>query len=276
MAVPPDRDSVLEAIRQQVALRFRLAESDFADCVLALYLAPRRATDLPPPSALTLDDLYLATVCAQGDDDAWRELEATHFPFIYDFARRMLPGSASDDLASQVIADLWQRRKIAQYEGRSTLRTWLGAVVTRAALNVRSARASRGENHERHASRPAVSAASGAADAAGEDGRLLARLLVTALERVGDDRLLLLLYYEQGLTLEQIEPVLQVSKATLSRRLKRARARIFADVCELARVESATSIEHLRAVVDRAAFEFDLAEALRAGRQVQENGPRRV
>jgi DNA-directed RNA polymerase specialized sigma24 family protein len=141
-------------------------------------------------------------------------------------------------------------------------------VVMRAALNARmgpagqEARLARSEGDAR-GGRPDRHAGDRSAE---EDGRLLARLLGKALERLEDsDRLILLLYYEQGLTLEQIEPILHASKATLSRRLKRLREQLLADVAALARTETGASVDRLRPALERAASEFDLAAAL-AGR----------
>src|SRR5688500_11773285 len=184
-----DRESALEVVRERVDVRFSVSASDFADRLLTLPALitpagdnpalPRRAGGISALRALALDDLYLATCCAAGDEGAWREFESKHFSFMRDFARRLLSATAADDLAAQVIADLWQRRKIAQYEGRSTLRTWLCAVVMRAALNARmgpagqEARLARSEGDAR-GGRPDRHAGDRSAE---EDGRLLARLL---------------------------------------------------------------------------------------------------
>ena len=213
---------------------------------------------------LALDDLYLAAACAEGDENAWRELEAKHFAFIRDFAARVLTRGSAEDVAAQVIADLWQRKKIAQFEGRSTLRTWLGTVVTRAALNAAAKLGEESRRRELDISQDIGSPQRGAEPAVTEDARLLARLIGRAIEELADeDKLLLYLYYEQGLTLEQIEPTLRTSKATLSRRLKRIREQVRVGLATLIRAETGeASLDTLRAGLSRAGLEFDLGAAL--------------
>lgn len=261
-----DRARALSIIRDRVRLRFALSADTFVDRVLDLPVLANcaGATLADQLRTLALDDLYLAIACSQGDEDAWREFQDTHFSFIRDFARRANAQQA-DDTAAQVIADLWQRKKIRQFEGRSRLRTWLGAVVIRSSINAASGSARTFLSVDDPGAsilpeRPLRSTSS----QADEDAKLLARLLVRVLERLdAEDRLLLFLYYEEQLTLEQIEPALKSSKATLSRRLKRIRTRLHDDLTGLLQAETGEgSISRVREGLERAGFEFDLAAAL--------------
>jgi RNA polymerase sigma-70 factor (ECF subfamily) len=269
------RAELLALVRAQVQIRFSLTAETLADRVLSLPFMDadpdRRHGQL---ARLVLDDLYLALACADGDDDAWREVERAHFAFIRDFAGRFLHGAEAEDLAAAVIADLWQRRKIAQFQGRSSLRTWLGAVVTRMALNARAS--------------PRLRAAATAPDlatvdppappAVGDDeGRALARLMQQAIDRLdAEEKLLLLFHYEQGLSLDAMAPLLGASKATLSRRISALRDRLRQNVETMAVAERGPrGAESLRPAIDRAHAEFDLA-ALLGGARVKGGADGRV
>lgn len=220
----------------------------------------------------SLDDLYLATACAAGDRDAWAECERKHFPFIRSFAQRLLPDADARDLADQVIADLWQRQSIARYSGRSTLRTWLGALVAHAAANARRAAKPRVPLSAVVAGRAAVDAAPD--DASGE--RLLVELVTQAVEALTDDeRFLLRLYYEQQLTLDEMEAVTRKSKATLSRRLKDIRVRLRNEVERLAE-EHGGSAASIRDGLQLEKLELDLSSLLRPLEHVEGKVLRRV
>lgn len=222
-------------------------------------------------TAGALEDLALARACAQGDEPAWEEFGRRHFAFIRAFAQRVLPGAAGGDLADQVIADLWQRGKIARFEGRSTLKTWLGAVVGHAASNA-------GQKERRLV--PLESAAPrearGSPDARVENERLAGLLAEATARLAAPDRLLLLLYYDQGLTLEEMGPLLGRSKAVLSRRVRRVTGALRADLEARSRAKFGASARELAA--DLGSLEIDLASLLaaqqRGGPAVQEKGDR--
>jgi len=256
--------SLVELIRRSVKLRFALAAEVFAD-----HLIERaRSTGVPPgeliahAGRLSLDDLYLATACARGEEKAWEECASLHFAFIRDFARRYLPETEARDLGDEVIAGLWQRGKIARFDGRSTLRTWLGAVTAHAALNALKA------------SRPHVpleSVEAGTARERGEplparcptddDTRGILRHLVG--EAIGclpsEDKLLLLLRYEQGLTLDEMTTVLGGSKSTMNRRLTRTCTDLRAALEARARERFGETTDVLRAGVELGDLDLDLA-----------------
>jgi RNA polymerase sigma-70 factor (ECF subfamily) len=175
-------------------------------------------------------DLQLAARCTAGEEQAWAEFVRSYRGFMIDFARRIVGGTDADELADSVLADLWERRKLARFEGRSSLRTWLGAVVAHAALN-----------HRRRRPAPAAPPHAAAVDASRdplEDAERRRHLRVALIEAFGglaaEDRVLLLMHYEQGLTLDEAGAVLDASKSTLSRRLTRTREHLRRETARIA------------------------------------------
>jgi RNA polymerase sigma-70 factor len=261
------RAELIALVRAGVTPRFALSEGAFIDRVAALGI---------PADRLVLDDLYLAAACAAGDDAAWREVEQKHFAFIRDFAARFLTGADAEDLASAVIADLWQRGKIAQFQGRSTLRTWLGAVVTRAALNVRASARLRLTTSATGLDRAEPPAP--AAPVHDDDADALARFVRSAIGRLDpEEKLLLLFHYEQGLSLDDMAPLVGASKATLSRRLTAIRDKLRLKIETMAVSEGGgRAAESLRSAIDQARAEFDLAALLGGSAEVKGGAGDRV
>lgn len=258
-----ERGRVAVLIGRTVRIRFALDADSFADCLLELARAHSSGPDQPPHEhlrRLSLDDLYLATACSRGDEAAWAEFTARYLRFLRDFARRYLPEADAADLADQVVADLWQSGKLARYQGRSALRTWLGAVVAHAALNSGKAARRRvpleGEQLRFGRRRPeATGEPAGAREARGLLGDLVGRALAAL---PADEKLLLLLHYEQGLTLDELAIALHSSKSALCRRLKRTREKLRAAVESLARQRLGVSAGALREGVDLRRVDLDL------------------
>ncbi len=214
-----------------------------------------------PNAKLFRNDVDLAAACARGDERAWRELSAAHFDFMREFARRFLPAPAARELVDEVIADLWARGKLRQYEGRSTLRTWLGAVVAHAALNSRQA-LNRWVPLDRA---PADDVEPGRVDDPGSEqaAGLLRRMLSDAVGALpAEARLLLLLYYELELTLDAIGASLGASGAAISRRLKHTREQLREAIDARARREFGESADALRSGLDLARLDVDLGKLL--------------
>lgn len=214
-------------------------------------------------AALCLDDLRLADACSRGDERAWRELAEAHFDFMRGFARRFLPDSAARELVDEVIAELWTRGKLRQYAGRSTLRTWLAAVVAHAALNSRQALNRRVPLEDAQADDPAAAPAERHEPENEQAAALLRGMLSEAVQALpAEERLLLQLYYEQELTLDAIGAALGLSSPVISRRLKRTREELREAIDARARRELGESADALRAGLDLAHLDVDLGKLL--------------
>lgn len=255
--------TVLDLVRSRVRIRFALTAEDFAD-----YLTSRARTAGVERDAggwlqaLSLDDLYLARACVLRDENAWDECSRLHFGFMREFAARFLRREDAAEISDRVVAELWEKEKLARYEGRSTLRTWLGAVVAHAALQ--AGKAIRRQD-ERRAGAESVAESAGAAPEPERDqaARVLADITASAIQRLpSDDKLLLRLHYEQGLSLDQIVTIIGTSKATLSRRLKHLRDMIRNEVEREAREKYRASAADVRGLVDLGRLEIDLSALL--------------
>ena len=92
-----------------------------------------------------------------------------------------------------------------------------------------------------------------------------------------EEKLLLLFHYEQGLSLDDMAPMLGTSKATLSRRLKAVRETLRTNVESLAAAEGGPrAAVALRHAIDRARAEFDLAALLGGPAALKESARERV
>jgi RNA polymerase sigma-70 factor (ECF subfamily) len=268
----PVTAEVLGLIRSHVRLRFALTVDQFAQFLLARAHDAGCAGD-PAPwlRLLSLDDLYLAQACALHDEGAWAECATVHFGFMREFAGRFLRNADAVEVTDRVIAELWEKRKLAGYQGRSSLRTWLGTVVANAAIQAGKAIRRRTAVTERE------SAAAAPLPAASPDEREAARLLAEVAAGAihvlpPEEKLLLLLHYEQNLTLEQIAPLLATSKATLSRRLKRLREDLRASIERAAREKYRSTATEVRAQVDLSRTDMDLGALLGGAAGVKKNG----
>lgn len=278
--MPDDRDqnhhtraALTALLQERVRPRFALTIDAFATRLLGCAGIAAATDPIEFARALHLDDLYLATACVQQDETAWAECGREHFEFMRDFAGRFLPRDAAREVTDMVIADLWQRGKLARYEGRSTLRTWLGAVTAHAALN---AAKTQGRSHD--AQNPPGPRPLDRVDALRrpeqkEAARLLSAMVQDAVSSLSDeDRLLLLFHYEQELSLDRIGALLHTSKATLSRRLKRIREQLRQTLEGLARERYGSTTSDVRRALDLADVEFDLSVLLKGTRSVKGSG----
>lgn len=213
---------------------------------------------------LHADDLCLVLACERGDETAWNDLFEGYGATVRSAARAASSNEAmADDLAQSIWADLHGLKaredgkpagKLAYYSGAGSLGGWLRAVVGQLAIDQhrrqsrliqteedsdleRLAHDADGES-ERFSpfhSSPSPEEAL-ASDLAGAD---VEKALAQALAELDDeDRLLMKLYYFDGLRLREAGAVLGVHEATASRRL----TRVHIEVRE--RVESILMKEH--------------------------------
>lgn len=186
-------------------------------------------------------DLYVGCACAHRSDVGWERFFARYRNFIVAMVRFFSRHSGDcPELSDSVLADLFLpdrtgHCRIASYDGRSTLATWLRVVIHNHVMNGRKQ-----INRSRQSAFPTeVAECPAMCDL---DSRLTAERyqgvwkdsLADVCERLTDDeRSLLLLRYERHLQLGQIARMIGIHQSNVTRQLDRLQARMRRDVISL-------------------------------------------
>jgi RNA polymerase sigma-70 factor (ECF subfamily) len=201
--------------------------------------------------ALHLQDLILAVACAEGNSEAWEHFVATYRAYLRSAAAMILHCSASSpsarDLADSLFADLYgltdgkrsERSLFRYFHGRSSLKTWLRAVL--AQRHIDAIRANRRftdldpDGHTEQNKSP-QSRGHDRMQTAPDPHRdryvgLFTRTLQVASSLLDPrDRLRLRLYYSDQQTLAEIGRQLGEHESSVSRNLDRIRRELRAEV----------------------------------------------
>jgi len=196
---------------------------------------------------LHADDMCLAIACQRGDQAAWSDLVEGYGATVRSAARSASPNQEmADDLAQSIWAELHGLKtnddgrptgKLAYYSGAGSLGGWLRAVVGQLAID-RHRREARLVHTEADAELDRLSQTEGLEISQGDglhgdvnpEEALARNLAAVAVEKAlahalrsldDEDRLLIKLYYFDGLRLREAGAVLGFHEATASRRLTR-------------------------------------------------------
>jgi len=181
------------------------------------------------------DDLELARLCADGDERAWERFVREYRPILYRAADALDRTQGAREIADSLYAELYgiktadgERQSLFRYyQGRSSLATWLRAVLAQRYVDrVRVKRKTESLPDEERA------------DNSVEPDPERTRYVVLVRQALGRavaaltsrDRLRLGCYYIQELTLAETGRVMQESEATSSRSLARSRKTIRRDI----------------------------------------------
>lgn len=150
----------------------------------------------------------------------FRQVYDAYFAFVWRaVANRGVPAAAMDDVVQEVF--LVVHRKLPTFEGRSTVRTWLSAIVRRVVsdhVKKRGNQATAQEALDDHALR------SDEDPAADLDRRTAAELVDRILEKMNDaQREVFVLYELEQLTTREIAELTDTNENTVQTRLKAAR-----------------------------------------------------
>jgi RNA polymerase sigma-70 factor (ECF subfamily) len=178
------------------------------------------------------DDLALASACGAGDEVAWERFVREYRPVLYRAADALDSTGRARELADALYADLYglkqrdgERQSLFRYyHGRSSLATWLRAVLSQRYVDrVRADRRLDPLLDDADIASTAKLPEPDRPVAAARFERVLGETL-TALD--ARDRLRLGCYYAQELTLAETGRILRESEATASRQLARTRRTI--------------------------------------------------
>jgi RNA polymerase sigma-70 factor len=201
--------------------------------------------------AVRADEIMLVLACERGDADAWEDLMRGFRPTVLSAARTGVSTEAeAEELAESVWAELYGLRtreedgtpagKLAYYSGCGSLGGWLRAVVGQLAVD-RHRRSAKLVQTEEPADFDRIGDTERVGDgwmqrqaadperelSESESARAVREALAQSVEALDDeDRLLVRLYYFDGLRLKEAGAVLGVHEATASRRLTRVHGEI--------------------------------------------------
>ena len=242
---------------------------------------------------LQADDLCLIIACEQGDQHAWSDLVGRFSTTVRSAARSASSNEeGAEDLAQSIWAELHGLRvredgkpagKLAYYSGRGSLAGWLRAVVAQLAID-QHRKQSRLVQTEEDADFDRIiqhgqeeTAWSGHGEALDPEAQISKKLAGAQLQKAlaesvkrlaAEDRLLVKLYYFDGLRLREAGAVLGVHEATASRRLTRVHTELRDEVQRILVAEGWTKTETERAFSE---FAFNLEadiEPMLAGESV--------
>ena len=206
---------------------------------------------------LNCRDLYLATACAQSGLGsmpsssadasaerfglAWKALEVRFKGLVCDLVRFFYRRSfAADDLADNILTDLflpdrWGRSRIASYDGRSSLATWLRVVVCNRAINARRSKVSENtvELEPALPDKPALEKIELAMRARRYGTMLEDSLASACLSLTPRERLILLWRYQDGLQLGEIAQLLGIHQCNVTRQLEKLQGKLRDDVTSI-------------------------------------------
>jgi len=190
--------------------------------------------------SLHLEDLALACACAAGHEPAWDQVVREVRPVLYRAADALDASGGARELADSIYADLYgteerdgQRKSLFRYfHGRSSLATWLRAVLAQRHVDAIRARRRFDELPEEDPPDPRPSSETANPDRARFLALFHGALVVVIAALAPRDRLRLALYYGQDLTLAQIGRITGEHEATVSRHLAKTRRGIRTAVAE--------------------------------------------
>ena len=264
--MPIDAALVERLYRKARAERWRVPLERFAEAL------ERSAEHGANPDKLHLEDLALACGCAAGDEVAWEHFIREQRPTLYRAADALDPGGGARELADGIYGELFERSLFRYFHGRSSLATWLRAVLAQRHVDrVRAGRRLEPLPESVGADLQVGPQAVGPAEAGPYESERCRERIRDALTRAvselpSRDRLRLACYYAQELTLAETGKLLGEHEASCSRHLARTRKTLRGEIERRLREQHALSeaeIADCFSAVSEDPGELDLRQLLR-------------
>ena len=157
----------------------------------------------------------------RGDVASYRHLYELFAPKLRRILGRTYRNAVADDAVQATFLVAYQ--KVAQFDGRASLLTWLTRIALRQA-----ARAARKEGSETASQPPQPEALSGvhSPEEAAMQGQLAGRLAALIGQLPERKRVALLLFEVEGFSVQEIADILEEPRGTVLARLSRTRAEL--------------------------------------------------
>ena len=215
--------------------------------------------------ALHAADLYLACACEARVRGAVEAFEGAYLGQVGAFLSRMRPSAEAVDEVRQVLREKilvgrgGATAKIAEYDGRGALASWVRVIALRAAIDLRrrgrvAARVDAGGLEARAVADPETSYLKRRYRGAFQDAL---RGAVRALD--ADQREILRLHFVDGVPLERQAELLGVHRATVARRVAAARRAIKEGACLRLRAGLGVSEGELASVIRLVRSQLDMS-----------------
>jgi RNA polymerase sigma-70 factor len=182
---------------------------------------------------LYLRDLYLTCGCTQGLERAWQTLDVRYRKFISNLVRYShRSGTDNEEITDALLVSLYLpdragRQRIASYDGRSCLATWLRVVVIHRAINCRNEPRETGkEEFSDVADYRALASLDSLVRAKRYQNMFTDALREALQELTARERLMLLWRYEQDMQLGEIACLLGIHQSNVTRQLARLQSRL--------------------------------------------------
>lgn len=126
------------------------------DSIIDKHLGPASSTESADAfsNGLHTNDLYLAAACAQSGEAAWQRFHTLYYKHIQVVSRSACStAEAARELAEELLGHLFMpdasgRSRMASYDGRSSLATWLSVIINHRAIKARQRKYNRMERLE--------------------------------------------------------------------------------------------------------------------------------